>query len=359
MALGFIDKLSDELKKHGALVRVTIVDKRGSAPREVGASMFVVINHISGTVGGGSLEYEAILQARKLLAETIRSGQLWSRELKEYPLGPALGQCCGGSVKLLLEVFTKLEFKQLNPILETVDESPSLFFRSMMSGTPLYFVNHLRDVESGSLTLNRVIGEIIGGIRPNKPCFVAEPKSASGWFIEPQRPSTVPLYLYGGGHVGREIARVVEGLPFDLHWVDFAKERFPETTTEFAKIIVTSEPQKLAADSKDGAFHLVMTHSHPVDLAICHSVLKENKFGFLGLIGSETKRARFIKRFRESGISEEVIERMICPIGIDIGGGRNPAIIAVSVAAQIIKELEQSLKNNKTPGQLVETAPHD
>jgi xanthine dehydrogenase accessory factor len=96
-------------------------------------------------------------------------------------------------------------------------------------------------------------------------------------------------------------------------------------------------PPPFAGGAAAGAFHLVLTYSHALDLAICHSLLRRGDFRFLGLIGSATKRARFLKRLAELGIGEARLERLVCPIGVPGIGGKEPAMIALSVAAQLVQ----------------------
>jgi xanthine dehydrogenase accessory factor len=101
--------------------------------------------------------------------------------------------------------------------------------------------------------------------------------------------------------------------------------------------IAASDPAAVASSAPAGALHLVMTYSHPLDLAICHAILKSGTSRFLGLIGSKTKRARFVKRLRELGHDEMAIGRLVCPVGIPGLPGKEPATIAVSVAAQLLQ----------------------
>ena len=82
----------------GYVCLVAVCEAKGSAPREAGAAMLVYKNHIDGSIGGGELEFQAIKTARKDIPETA-----FAREVRSYPLGPALGQCCGGHVKLMFE----------------------------------------------------------------------------------------------------------------------------------------------------------------------------------------------------------------------------------------------------------------
>src|SRR5262249_33177547 len=85
------------------------------------------------------------------------------------------------------------------------------------------------------------------------------------------------------------------------------------------------------------AIHIVMTYSHALDLAICHAVLRRGQFGHLGLIGSATKRVRFLKRLAGLGIAPVMLQRLTCPIRLAGVGRQEPAMIAVSTAAQLIE----------------------
>jgi xanthine dehydrogenase accessory factor len=113
--------------------------------------------------------------------------------------------------------------------------------------------------------------------------------------------------------------------------------------------IVSSDPAAIAAAAPVDAYHLVLTYSHALDLAICHALLTRPAFGFLGLIGSASKRARFLKRLREGGIAHGALERLTCPIGIGNLRGKQPATIAISVAAQLIETLEAEQNHAATP----------
>jgi xanthine dehydrogenase accessory factor len=111
--------------------------------------------------------------------------------------------------------------------------------------------------------------------------------------------------------------------------------------------IVSASPPGDVPGAPPGTLYLVMTHSHPLDLEICAQVLRREDFGFLGLIGSQTKRARFASRLRAIGIPSHRLSRLTCPIGIPGIGGKEPAAIAVAVAAQllIVAERRQAERN--------------
>ena len=249
-----------------ALVEVS--EAKGSVPREAGTRMLVSAAQAAGTVGGGHLELKAIEQARALLAGANRSPQS-----VHYPLGPALGQCCGGAVSLSFSVL--------------------------------------------------------------------DPAALSAW---PEATPRFHLQLYGAGHVGRAIARTLAPLNVSVDWIDERDEEFPASFNEhpsdwpphIRKVCVDAVESEVRL-APPGAFYLVLTHQHDLDLRITEAILKRGDFGFLGLIGSKTKKQRFIHRFEERGISASVIKRMTCPIGIEGIAAKEPEIIAVSVVAQLLQ----------------------
>lgn len=151
---------------------------------------------------------------------------------------------------------------------------------------------------------------------------------------------TLPIFLYGAGHVGREIVRVLTGLPFDITWVDVDTARFPSNAGP--RRMIKPNPAAAVAAAPDNAYHFVLTHSHSHDLEICHQVLGR-EFGHLGLIGSATKKTRFLKRLAELGHSEATLARLQCPIG-DRSLGKTPEAIAIGVAHWLMRrkiELEE------------------
>ena len=175
---------------------------------------------------------------------------------------------------------------------------------------------------------------MLAGERSRDTVLIRGSRGQPDWVIEPEARQPYALYLYGAGHVGRAVVRAVQDLPFAITWVDIARDRFPEVIPHSARPQVSSEPAAIAASAPQGALHLVMTFSHALDLAIVRAVLARD-FAWAGLIGSATKRARFEKRLGGGGIDPVAIARLHCPIGIGGITGKEPAMIAVSVAAQL------------------------
>jgi len=87
---------------------------------------------------------------------------------------------------------------------------------------------------------------------------------------------------------------------------------------------------------------MVMTYSHTLDLAICQAVLDRGQFSYLGVIGSKTKRARFTRRLGDSGISPGMVDKMICPVGLPDLDGKEPSVIAISIAADLLQRLSSA-----------------
>jgi len=155
--------------------------------------------------------------------------------------------------------------------------------------------------------------------------------------------------LYGAGHVGRAVVTALAPLPCRVLWVDSRADAFPDLLPANAEAQHAAEPAVVAATLPPGAFHLVMTHSHPLDLDIVEAVLQRRDFAWLGLIGSDTKRRRFESQLRVRGIASARLDRLVCPIGIRGIDGKEPAVIAASVAAQLLLAFEATAAARATP----------
>jgi xanthine dehydrogenase accessory protein XdhC len=158
------------------------------------------------------------------------------------------------------------------------------------------------------------------------------------YLLERYGPGIFRLMLFGAGHVGKAIIRVMSGLPCHITWIDGRPDMFPATVPHNVTKIVSETHDRMIADAQPGTFFLVMTHSHPLDLDLCEHILRRGDFAYLGLIGSKTKRERFSKRLIQKGLEQGVVRRLTCPIGIREIPGKDPGVIAVAVAAQILQQ---------------------
>ena len=313
-------------------VLVTVAEARGSTPRESGAKMLVRERDIVGSVGGGQLELLAIDAARKLMADkAVRP------DLMRYSLGPDLGQCCGGAVRLLLEPLSQTDRRWLTKW-QRLLSSPATGL--LITGS-----------DGGKSWADGATAE--DGAR------IAESASHGWQVIETVRSAAHPLWLFGAGHVGRALAKVVAELPFDVTWLDSRFDGFPAEIPAGVRHVVAPRLAETVDEAPPATLFLVLTHSHQLDLEICDRVLQRGDFAFLGLIGSATKKARFLGALKGRGHGASVLERLVCPIGLAQIPGKQPMAIAVATAAQLLAlpaaqeanaESEQSTGNRRGAG---------
>lgn len=258
-------------------VLITVIDSKGSTPRDAGARMLVTTHSVSGTVGGGHLEWQAIELARQALREC--GGQEPATWSSTFALGPTLGQCCGGVVTL--------QFAPLN--------------EAAMRSWPV----------------------------------------SQGLHIE----------LHGAGHVGQAIIKLLADLDFSVRWIDTRDSGdagcgLPDEATlqrlpAHINWLPSDCPEAEVADAPAGTIHLVLTHRHDLDLRIIEAVLRRDDSLFAGLIGSQTKRAKFLHRLEDKGLNPAQLAHMVCPIGLSGLQGKEPAVIAVAVVAQLLMLRQQ------------------
>ena len=332
MTREWLTNLREMVEAERSAVRVTIIRADGSTPRGVGCAMIVGLTAFSGTIGGGALEMGALRTARRLLAlfATDTAPQWW-REVHDFPLGPALGQCCGGFVQLLFERVGEAELRDV-PIASSKD---MLLVRHIKPGQPWRFATHRKDDEDAwPLKICGYVRKCFSGTCGRDAALISD------WFIEPINVSNQNMFLYGAGHVGRAVTKAFVDLPFKIYWVDTHPERYPSDFPENVTKLVARDPADAVRHAPPGAWHVIMTHSHAIDFDICHAVMKHCDFGYIGVIASRTKRVRFERRLREVGIPDPLIAQLQAPIGLARLDGKEPAVIAVSLAADFLLRLQ-------------------
>jgi len=146
------------------------------------------------------------------------------------------------------------------------------------------------------------------------------------------------LQLYGAGHVGRAIVQLLHGLPCSVDWIDERDSEFPaEPGPPHIRRLCVEPVEAEVRSARPGGFYLVLTHSHDLDLAITEAILRRGDFTYLGLIGSATKRARFLARLAQRGIDAACLARLTCPIGMPGIPGKQSEVVAVAVVAQLLQ----------------------
>jgi len=303
------NRLIEALKAEGAGALVSLTKVEGSSPRESGARMVVrPSGAFNGTIGGGQLEWQALAAAQEALAKG-RAAPVRRTVL----LGPDLAQCCGGRVEWLIETFDRRDAAELEALAAAERQGP-LVTQSVRS-------------EQGRLSRKVAAGA------PTGPAIETRP---DGTLIERFGQGETDLYLFGAGHVGRALVLALAPLPFRVRWIDSRQEAFPLRVPANVTMIQSADPPVELDAAPAGAEVVVMTHSHPLDLAIVAKALAAERFAFVGLIGSATKRARFVSQMRAAGLSQTMLDRLTCPIGLPGIEGKEPAVIAAAVAAQLL-----------------------
>jgi xanthine dehydrogenase accessory factor len=253
---------------------MTVLNAQGSVPRGNGTVMAIFADEFFGTIGGGHLEFEAIAEARRYLSSNASLSGLPLE--KRFALGPSLGQCCGGALVLRFESVTANDTQRLQKILQDLTDH-----------------------------------------------------------------SFKPLALFGGGHVGKALVQVLAPLPFHVRWIDSRDEIFPDNVPAQVVCEHSNPVQAAVLDLVPQSRVLIMSFSHAEDLDIVAACLLRNRqykdLPFIGLIGSATKWATFQRRLAERGFSEAECQQVTCPIGVPGITGKEPEVIAVAVAAQLLQ----------------------
>ncbi|HEX8263605.1 MAG TPA: xanthine dehydrogenase accessory protein XdhC [Allosphingosinicella sp.] len=290
----------------GPAALVTVLAAEGSAPRGPGARMVVTPTGLAGSIGGGRLEHQAMAQARAILG--LEPG---SWRVQDYPLGPLLGQCCGGRVRLLVERLDSVPEGE-GPFEVTLAERVE---RRSLTGDGR---GPAADSGPGAGSLRR------GAIAARGPL-----PTAGAHFIEPVESDSLLVLLFGAGHVGRAIAARADGLPLRIAWHDSRAEM-----AETPGVVLADEAAMAAAAAQapEGSAVVIMTHDHGLDYRLVAAALG-GRAAFVGLIGSKTKRARFLKRLAADGVDAG---RLTCPIGLPGISGREPEVIAIATLAQLL-----------------------
>jgi xanthine dehydrogenase accessory factor len=323
----WISELSDICAADEPAVLVTVAGIRGSAPREIGAKMIVTEKETIGTIGGGQLEYQCTRVAVGLLNEEQLS-------LRSFPLGASMGQCCGGVVEILFEPMgdgIPAWLRDLGAL--HGQREPAMIVTRISRSAPLKFVvtaDRVFGIDEGD-TISRLVADARSVLAGNR-----QPYRQVQEFYEPIVVPDLNIAVFGAGHVGTAVVDALSSLDCNLRWVDSRRNIFRRIPANVRAIESTDPPLEVAA-MPPGSFYLVMTHSHALDFDICDRILRRNDARYCGLIGSLSKRRRFEKRYRQQGMSQERIDTLICPIGVDGISGKKPAEIAVATAAEILK----------------------
>jgi xanthine dehydrogenase accessory factor len=297
----------------------------------------VTADGLFGTIGGGHLEHKAIGIARDLLAGG------GAPALHRFPLGASLGQCCGGAAQLL--------FEPLHGSSAWVEALAAM----RTAGVECALVTPVRgDATAGRrvVTATTAIGTLGSGPLDDEATALAramlaekgDPRLATleadtglEVFIDVLRRPDFSVVLFGAGHVGRALVHALAGIDCRIRWIDAREDAFPATVPANVDCVIADVPEAEVATAPEGAYFLVMTHSHPQDEALAERILARGDFAYFGLIGSASKRRQFEKRLEARGTPRSRLAMMTCPIGVAGIAGKEPGVIAIAVAAELLQ----------------------
>lgn len=314
------------LEQRSPAILVTVARAEGSVPREAGAKMLVGADALADTIGGGHLEFVATAVAREILAQPAQELSA-QRRLQRLPLGPTLGQCCGGVAFLAFERVDVAGHAHFEAVRERLARNEAVVRR---------------------LPLDCAAPPSLAGEAEDTHLWQDE--HGARWLADACRPPAARLYLFGAGHVGAAIVQAMAALPCHITWIDERADMFPASLPPNVTVEATDTPEAVVAAAPDDASYLVMTHSHPLDQALAEAILKRDRIGWFGLIGSATKRVQFERRLQQRGIPALRLADMVCPIGLQGIAGKEPAVIAIAVAAQLLQVWQAMQANSiETP----------
>jgi len=323
----WIGELAAGVERYGRAVLVTLANATGSTPREAGTVMVVSAGEIFGSIGGGHLEFEAIRVARDALAQS----PLPAPSVVRFPLAARLGQCCGGVATLAFAVIASDNGAWISIAAAREREGAAFDLVTVIGGgRDAHAVvaasadrDQARVVTDGTTT--RIVHTIV--------------------------PEDFTVLVFGNGHVGRALVRVLGVLPARVRWIDEREADFPQDIPSGVEVVSTDSPTAELRDAPRGSLVVITTHDHALDFELVCGALARDDWRYVGLIGSASKRNQFEKRLLARGYGAPQIARITCPIGRAVPvRSKHPGAIAVAVAAELIAIAEKIGSESTTSG---------
>lgn len=350
--------LAARIGRAGRAVLVTVAHAAGSTPREPGTAMVVTTDDAFGTIGGGHLEFEAIRIARDALSNA-RMPAAW---LVRFPLAARLGQCCGGVATLAFATADAASRAWLDAAVACTRTATAFALVSRIGGTAEASAHLVvtADHAAGSLGEAGLDSAAIALARPRAQAAAAGAalcavpgRGDDTLLVHVTVPCDFDVLVFGNGHVGRALVQVLGATSARIRWIDGREADFPAAVPGNVEIVATDAPADELAAARPGAYVVVTTHSHALDYEVVAAALERPDWRYLGLIGSRAKRAQFERRWAARGGVPEAFARVTCPIGAGALAlrGKEPGVIAVAAAAEILVLRENGVRDDFSSGQ--------
>lgn len=312
--LQFWKGIWNELLAGERVALLYVLYSNGSSPGRQGFHQFVSTSgHMQGSIGGGVMEQKLIDLAADLLKQKHFAPFLKHQIHQSNIEKNKSGMICSGEQIVAFYSLDKNHIQTIEGILGALN---------------------LRSLGFFMLTEN---GFFLENSSEHSADFLFQMESTSQWIYRERINKSPSLFIFGGGHVGLALSRLMVQLEFDVHVIDDRTDLNTMKENEAAnKQIVKSyaEASSLIPDQSD-VYVVIMTTGYRSDQLVLRALLAR-EFKYIGLLGSKEKIKRLFAELKAEGFSEEQLTRVHAPIGLNIHS-KTPNEIAVSIAAQIIQ----------------------
>lgn len=304
----------DQLNGKHRIILIVVIDCKGSSPGRVGFKMAVSENgDISGSIGGGVMEFNMVELGRKLVAnvtsESIIKRQIHNSEA-EFDKS---GMICSGEQTHAFIPLTHSDLETIGQIRNCINIGE----KGVIA------------IEPNSISFTKDDSqEIISSTRIDSP---------NSWEYKEQVGLKDTVYIFGAGHISLPLSQILRMLEFRVVVYDNRNDLSTYTANTFAhqkQIIDYHNIAGLVPESQNN-YVAIMSFGHKFDQIILKQLLPK-KLKYLGMIGSKNKVQSIYDSLRESGFTDSDFTRVDSPIGISIKS-QTPAEIAISIAAKIIQ----------------------
>lgn len=327
--------LGDWLAQGSDCVLITVLGVIGSTPREIGASMVVRLDtdqscQSVGTIGGGHLEWQSLQIAQTLLRQSKQA-----ITIERFNLGARLGQCCGGRVWVVFETINAMKAECWRYLVNCSQQGQILYRYLSSQATQSQW--QCEQPFCAQFTQTQLI---------TTTGSVAKLTENTDWqFYQVIDSTRFHVYLFGAGHIAQYLVRLLLPLSVRVHWVETRNYQtmiggidFHHPKLDYQE---TDIPEQIIDTALPNSAFIIMTHDHGLDFQLCQVLLKRQAkqadIQYFGMIGSHTKRQNFERRLLARGVSPQLLDTLVCPMGIKGINSKEPIVIAIAIVAELLQ----------------------